>query len=282
MKGIVAFFQGMGFNNTRPALYGWFFNFFFSLFVYFGYYRWLSAAVGKTKIAANPGVEIGGFTFLADIVRSQPGTLSLLFSLALFSALLFLLVSIFVSGGIYSVMVGEERTTLSNLIASSLENFFNMLKTFLMNILNWAVALLIPGVLLVVFLNLRSLTCNETAWQIFTWVWIGITALVLTFSTAIYDLSRIFRLREERNVFYAFKQAILFTFSNKFCLLALFLMYAVSLIILFLIYFVFRYFLENLLYAFFLFIVYQGFILVRYFLKTAVMCAEVQLTGIKE
>ena len=210
------------------------------------------------------------------------GALPLLFSLALFAALLFLLVSIFVSGGIYSVLVGEERTTFSNLIASSLENFFNMLKTALVNFLNWVAALLIPGILLVVFLNLQSPVGNETAWQVFTWVWLGITALVFTFSTAIYDLSRIFRLREERNVFYAFKQAILFTFSHKLCLLALFLVYGLSLMILFLIYMVFRYFLEDLLFVLFLFIVYQGFILARYFLKITVMRAEVQLTGMKE
>jgi hypothetical protein len=280
MQGIVVFFQGLGFKNIRPALYAWFFNFFFSLFIYFACYRWLSDAAGETRNAAEAAGGISLFTFLADLVHGHRGILPLLIALALFAALLFLLVSIFVAGGIYSVLVGEERTTFSNLIASSLENFPRMLKAFLVNILNWAVTLLIPGILLVLFLHIEPLVINEAAWQVFTWAWAGITLLLFIFSTAIYDLTRIFRLREERNVFYAFKQAIRFTFSKKLCLLGLFLVYGVSLMILFLIYAVFQFFLENLLYALFIFIVYQGFILVRYFLKIAVMRAEVQMSGV--
>ncbi|UCH96312.1 MAG: hypothetical protein JSV88_05510, partial [Candidatus Aminicenantes bacterium] len=272
---------GMGFKNVRPAVYAWFFNFFFSLFIYFGYYRIFSRAAGESKIAANVTGEIGIFTFLADIAHRFPGNLSLVFSLALMAAFFFFLVSIFVSAGIYSVMVGDERTTFSNLIASSIENFFNMLKVFLVNILNWLAALIIPGILLVVFLNIKSLALNETILQVFTYIWIGITALIFTFSVAIYDFSRIFRLKEDKNVLYAFKKAIVFTFSNKLNILVIFLMYAVLLVILFLIYAIFNHFLEDLLYVFLLFIIYQVFILVRYFLKVAVMGAEVRLIEIR-
>jgi hypothetical protein len=280
MKGVMAFLKGVGLLNVRPAVYAWFFNFFFSLFIYLGYYWVFTGAAGKTKIAADVAGEIGIFTFLADISRNYNGSLSLLFSLALVAALLFFLVSIFVSGGIYSVLVGDERTTFSNLIASSVENFFSMLKIFLVNILNWAAALFIPGILLFLFLKIESLNLNETALQIFTYIWIAITLLIFTLSTAIYDLSRIFKLKEDRNVFYSLKKAIIFTFSNKLNLAAVFLMYAVSLLVLFLIYAIFNHFLEDLLYVFFLFMIYQGFILVRYFLKVVVMRAEIQLTEI--
>jgi hypothetical protein len=116
--------------------------------------------------------------------------------------------------------------------------------------------------------------------QIFTYIWIAITLLLLAFSTAIYDLSRIFKLKEDKNVFYSLKKAIIFTFSNKLNLAAVFLMYAVSHLVLFLIYAIFDHFLEHLLYVFFLFVIYQGFILVRYFLKVVVMRAEIQLTEI--
>lgn len=282
MKGVMAFFQGLGLKNVRPAVYAWFFNFFFSLFIYFGYYRVFSQAAGETKIAKDVVGEIGMFTFLADISRSDNGSLSLMFSLALMAAILFFLVSIFVSAGIYSVLVGDERTTFSNLIASSVENFFNMLKVFLVNILNWVVALFIPGILLVLFLNIKSLLLNETAIQVFTYIWLAIAALIFTISAALYDLSRIFRLKDDRNVLIAFKKAILFTFSNKLNIFAVFLLYAVSLGILFLIYAVFNHFFEDLLYVSILFILYQGFILVRYFLKVVVMRAEVQLTEIRE
>lgn len=280
MKGLKAFLKGVGLKNVRPAVYAWFFNFFFSLFIYLGYYWVFSGAAGNTKIAADAAGEIGLFTFLADISRNYNGGLSLLFSLALIAALLFFLVSIFVSGGIYSVLVGDERTTFSNLIASSVENFFNMVKIFLVNILNWAVLLFIPGILLFLFLKIKSLYLNETALQIFTYIWMALTLLIFTFSTAIYDFSRVFKLKEDKNVFYSLKKAIIFTFRNKLNLAAVFLMYAVFLLVLFLIYAIFNHFLEDLLYVFFLFLIYQGFILVRYFLKVVLMRAEIQLTGI--
>jgi hypothetical protein len=280
MRGLKAYIKGMGLKNVRPAVYAWFFNLFFSLFIYLGYYWVFSGAAGETKIAADVAGEIGVFTFLADIFRNYNSSLFLLFYFALAAAILFFLVSIFVAGGIYSVMVGDERTTFSNLIASSVENFFSMLKIFLVNILNWATALLIPGISLYLFLNIESLYLNETALQIFTYIWTAITLLFLTFAVAIYDLSRIFKLKEDKNVFFSFKKAIIFVFSNKLNLAAVFLMYVVSLLVLFLIYAIFNHFLEDLLYVFFLFIIYQVFILVRYFLKVVVMRAEIQLTEI--
>ena len=130
------------------------------------------------------------------------------------------------------------------------------------------------------FLKTKTLAHNETALQIFTYIWTAITLLILTFAVAIYDLSRIFKLKEDKNVFHSFKKAIIFTFSNKLNLAAVFLMYAVSLLVLFLIYAIFSHFLEDLLYVIFLFMIYQGFILVRYFLKIVVMRAEIQLTEI--
>jgi hypothetical protein len=282
MKGIIAFLKGLGLKNIRPAGYAWFFNFLFSFFIYFGYYQVFSGAAGKTKIAADIVGEIGIFTFLADTFQNYNSSLSLLFSIALLSIVLFFLVSLFVTGGIYSVLVGDERTTLSNLLASSVENFFSMLKIFLVNILNWLVALLIPGILLFLFLKIQSLILNETAIQIFSIIWIAIVLVILTFSTAIYDFSRIFKLKEDKNVFYSFKKAIIFTFSNKLYIAIVFLIYALFLMFLFLIYLIFDHFFENVLYVFFLFILYQGFILVRYFLKVVVMQAEVQLAGNSE
>jgi hypothetical protein len=280
MKGLKAFLKGVGLKNVRPTVYAWFFNLFFSLFIYLGYYWVFAGAAGKTRIAADVAGEIGIFTFLADISRNSDTSLSLLFSLALVAVFLFFLVSIFVSGGIYSVLVGDERTTFSNLIASSVENFFSMLKIFLVNILNWVAALIIPGILLFLFLKIESFSLNETAMQIFTYIWMAITLLAFSFAVAIYDLSRIFKLKEDKNVFYSLKKAIIFVFSNKLNLAVVFLMYAVSLLVLFLIYVIFNHFLEDLLYVFFLFMIYQGFILVRYFLKVVVMRAEIQLTEI--
>jgi hypothetical protein len=276
-KGARAFFKSIGFKTIRPAVYAWFFNFCFSLLIYFGCYRVFSTAAGKSAIANDVYGEVGVFTFLADIARNYTGSLSLLFSIALLSILLFLAVSIYVSGGIYSVLVEEERGTLVNLVASSTENFLDMLKIFLACILVWLVALSVPGLMLLLFLKTKSLAYNETAVRIFTYLWIGITALLLTFAAVIYDFARIFKLKDDRNLWQTFKKTLRFTFSNKLNILVIFLLYGVSLVIFYLIYMVFVTLVEPLLYIFLVFIFYQGFMLVRYFFKVVVIRAEIKL-----
>jgi len=155
-----------------------------------------------------------------------------------------------------------------------------MIKIFLVNILNWAAALVIPGILLFLFFKSKSLALNETALQVFSYIWMAITLLIFVIAAAIYDLSRVFKLKEDRNVFYSLKKAIIFTFTNKLNLAVVFLLYVVFLLVLFLVYVIFNHFLEDMLYVVFLFMIYQVFILVRYFLKVVVMRAEIQLTGI--
>lgn len=279
MKGFNVFLRGNGLINVRPALYAWFFNFIFSLFIYFGYYKIFANAAGKSTIAADVAGETGVFTFLADISRNYDGSLSLVFFLALLTALLFMVVSIFLAGGIYSVLVDDERTTFSNLLSSSMEHFRSMLKLFFVNIPNWLVALAITGIPLVLFLKTKSLVFNETAWQIFTYLWIGLAVLVLIFSVAIYDFSRVLKIRDDKNVFVSFKNAVVSVFSNKLAILVIFLLYGLSLVFIYLIYTLLAGFVPGFLYTLFIFIVYQGFIMVRYYLKVVAMRAEVELAG---
>ncbi len=113
--------------------------------------------------------------------------------------------------------------------------------------------------------------------EIFLWLWIVITALFLTFSAAIYDFSRIFKLRDDKNILYSFKKGIIFTFSNKLNILAIFVLYALSLAIIYLVYLLVMGIVHDLLYVFLVFLIYQGFIMVRYFLKIVVMRAEIRL-----
>ena len=152
-----------------------------------------------------------------------------------------------------------------------------MLKIFLACIPVWLVALSVPGLMLLLFSKTRSLVLNETAVRIFSYLWIGITALLLTFTVVIYDFARIFKLKDDRNLWQTFKKTLRFTFSNKLNILAIFLLYGVSLVIFYLVYMVFVTLVEPLLYIFLVFIFYQGFMLVRYFFKVVVIRAEIKL-----
>lgn len=278
MEGIIAYFRGNTFRNIRPAVYGWFFNFLFSVFIYYGYYKVFSIPAGSTMISGGEGAgKPGTFTFLADILQHYEGSLPLVFSLAIVFTLVFFLVSIYVSAGIYTVLVENEKTSFTNLIANSTQNFFIMLKISLINLINLFAALIVPALLLLLFLKTKSLYTNESVLGIFFWVWATMTALLFTFSVAIYDFSRIFKLRDDKNSFYSFKQGIKFTFSNKLNILAIFVLYALSLVIIYLVYAVVMGVVQHLLYVILLFGVYQGFIMVRYYLKMVVMRAEIHL-----
>lgn len=281
MKGIISYFRAFGFKCIRPAVYAWFFNFLFTIFIYYGYYKVFSIPAGSTLIpVAEDGgakVNLSTFTFLSDILGHYEGSLPLVFSLAFVYTLVFLLVSVYISGGVYAVLVEKEKTTFTNLIASSTQNFFSMLKISLVNLLNLIAALIVPVLLLVIFFTSESLRSNETVIQVFSWSWVVITGLFLTFSVAVYDFSRIFKLRDDKGSFYSFMQAIKFVFSSKLNILALFVLYGFSLLIIYLVYAVLIGFLEVWLAAFLLFLVYQGFIMVRYYLKIVVMRAEIRL-----
>lgn len=281
MRGIIAYFRGFGFKGIRPAVYAWFFNFLFTVFIYYGYYRVFSIPAGRTLIpfgdTAGVKPNLGTFTLLADILSHYRGSLPLVFSLALVYTIVFVIISIYVSGGVYAVLVEDEKTNFTNLIACSTQNFADMFKVSLVNLINLIAVLIVPGILLLVFFAARSLYTNETIIQVFFWIWVAITALFLTFSTAIYDFSRIIKIKEDRGSFYSFKQAIIFVFSNKLAVLFLFILYGLSLALIYLVFYLTMELQEGLPYAFLLFLVYQAFMMVRYYLKIVVMRAEVRL-----
>lgn len=277
IKSFMEFIKGFSLRAFRPAIYAWFFNLVFSMFVYWGYYKVFVNTSGNSVIAADIS-QTGLFTFLSDIALNHDGSLSLAFYTAALAALFYFLISIFLAGGIYSTIVGRERTTFGNLLASSIENFSGMFKLFLLNLIIVLAAVIISGIPMVIFIANKSLSQSENIIKVFSYAWTILTAVVLIYMIAIYDFSRVFKLKEERGVINAFKKGIRFTFANKLNVLVLFLLYGLTLIILYLMFTVFSGLAGNMDYITVLFIVYQIFMIARYYIKVAVMQAEVTLT----
>lgn len=275
MNGVYAYIRGIGLKNLRPAFFGWFFNLVASLLVYSGSYVVFAHSIGNNPAAADILERIGLLNFLVDTSTNFPGNLSLLLFFAGVIVLLYLPASIFAAGGIYMVFIEDDKTTFTNLIAYSLENFFRMLKMFLVNLFNWFIAIAIPGLVLWMLYRLGLLS-SENGKMIFLFAWVPLAVLAWTVATVIYDFSRIFKLIEDRNIFYSFKKALLFTFSNKINILIIFLLYAVSLGLFYLVHVFLMRLIENLVPCVFIFVVYQGFIITRYFLKIILMRAQVE------
>jgi len=281
MKGVLLFLKGIRFGNIRPALYGWFFNGLFTLVAYLVFYKVFSDAAGDSIIAADIDGQIGLFTFMADIYNNHPGSLPLAIFVGFLSLLFFVVSAIYAGGGIYGVLVDNEKPTFLNMVAASNEHFFSMLKIFVFNLIPWLISLLLPGIILLMIVTGDPGQMNETLLNILLYGIAALAALLLTVSTLLYDFTRIFRIRDDHNLYQSIKRGLRFIFSNKLNIIVLVLLYGFSLLLFYVIYALLMNLVESFLFYVFIFMLYQGFIMARYFMKIVLIRAEIELVGIR-
>ncbi|MCK5005265.1 MAG: hypothetical protein KAS21_09265 [Candidatus Aminicenantes bacterium] len=269
---------GRGFNlrSIKLAAYAWFYNMFLSSIIYFGFYMVFVISAGKSMIAEKIGMY-GLFTALLDIFNNFPGSFTLLVSICFYFGILYVITSVFISAGIFSVMIEEEKATFFTLLSASIDNFFRFLKVFLINVINFALALIPMAFLVFVFWMTLERSLNETLFGIFIVIFFIIAMILLVFSVAIYDYSRIIRLKDGRNFFFSFREGVRFVFKNKKNILLLFLFYFISTGVLYIIFKLFMSVAEDFLGMIIVFILYQVVILIRYFLKIIIINGEFEL-----
>ncbi len=271
--------RGFSLRSIRLSAYAWLFNIFFSFIIYFGFYMVFTISAGKSMIEDNIGMY-GQFTVLMDIFNNFPGSFALLMSICFYFIILYAVSSVFISAGIFSVMIEEEKATFFTLLSSSIDNFFRFLKVFLINLINFGIALLPMAFLVFVFWKTMERSFNETLSGIFLIVFIVIAVILLIFSVAIYDYSRIIRLRDGKNFFFSFKEGIRFVFSHKKNIVIIFLFYIFSSAVLYLIFKLLMSVAEDFFGLIAVFLFYQVFVLIRYFLKIVVINGEFELIRI--
>jgi hypothetical protein len=236
----------------------------------------LGKAVGNSFIS-HEAANFGEWTIIIETLRSLGHAAPLMVTLLLIFGALFILVSIFVSGGVYGILVSEEGSSYRNLLHLSAENFFKMLKVFFINLVNWIVVAIFSGLLAFIFSAIFEATYNESLVWPFIYIWVIVTGLLAVFAIAAYDFSRIIRLRDERNFVYSYKKGMMALFANKLNVLALFFVFAAITVFSHLLLSVFLNQLGDLLHVLLIFLVFQGFIWFRYYIKTLIMNAEVHL-----
>jgi len=271
--------RGFTLRSIKLAAYAWFYNMLLSFIIYFGFYMVFSISAGRSMIAEK--IEMYGlFTTMLDIFNNFPGSFTLLVSICFYFAILYLMTSVFISAGIFSVMLEEEKATFFTLLSASIDNFFKFLKVFLINVVNFALALIPMAFLVFVFWMTLERTLDESLFGIFLVILFVIAMILLVFSVAIYDYSRIIRLKDGRNFFFSFREGVRFVFRNKKNILFLFLFYFISTGVLYIIFKLFMSVAEDFLGMIFVFILYQGFVLIRYFLKIIIINGEFELIRI--
>jgi hypothetical protein len=227
MKGIRSFIGGFGIRNVKPAAFGWIFNFAFALAVFYGVGKLLSYAFGETLLAESI-TSVGLFTVVSEVVRHCADGVWVIASLGFFSVGLFWIVSIFLSGGVYGVLVFGEQESFRNLISSAIENFFKMAVVFLVNIVVWLAAGFLSILALLGLFKLHSALFTRFSLDPFIWAWVGLATVFLLFASAVHDFSKIFRLRGEKNSLKSFARAIRFVSTHKLIVALLSLLYLAS------------------------------------------------------
>lgn len=265
--------KGISLRSLRLAGYAWLFNILFSFIIYFGFYMVFTISAGRSMIEDH--VEMYGlFTVLMDIFNNFPGSFSLLLSICFYFVLLYAVSSVFISAGIFSVMMEEEKAEFFTLLSASIENFFKFLKVFLVNLINFGIALLPMAFLVFVFWKTLERSFNETMFGVFLVVSVILAVIIMILSVAIYDYSRIIRLRDGRNFFFSFRGGIRFVFSHKKQIVGIFLFYMFSSAILYMVFKLLMSVLEGFLGFIGVFLLYQIFLLIRYLLKVVVIHGE--------
>lgn len=280
MKGIRAFIRGFGIRNVAPAAFGWIFNFVFALVAFYGVGKLLSYAFGETLLAENV-TPIGLFTVASDVVRHCADGVWVIAALGSFSVGLFLIVTVFLSGGVYAVLIFDGRGSFRNLISSAIGNFFKIAVVFLINIVNWLAAGFLSLLALFGFLKLHSVLFPRLPLEPFIWVGAGVTMVFLLYASAVHDFSKIFRLREEKNGLTSFVKAIRFVYTHKLVVAVLSLLYLASGGAVLLVYGLLLGSGERAAAAPFavLFAVYEIVIYFRYYLKTVLIRAWIDIVS---
>jgi hypothetical protein len=273
MKGLLAFFNGFGIQNLRPAIYAWFANLVLSMIIFIGFFALFTFSSGKTLMGDQIHTPTGLSNFFIDILYNFQGNLFILVVLSILMAVIYLFTSIFIAGGIYSILITEEKINFRNLLNESLNHFFSMFKIALINLINLTISIIFPAAVCFLLLKAPFSAHDESALRLFIYSSAFISLILLIFSISIYDFSRIIRLKTGKNTIISFKNAIKSVFSNKINLLLIYLIYAITLFFLFLISII----LENLFYPYLLFFLHQMFMLIRYFFKIVVMRAEIKI-----
>ena len=280
MKSWQTFIQGFGFKNIRIAGYCWLFNFFFSLLLFFGINQAFLNFAGESVLARD--VTAGNyFLLLSDFLTHSSSSFLLMLAMGVFFFFLFILFSFFISSGVYTVFSTGENPSFLNLLAASWENFFGFIKVFLVNLVNWAVALAFSGLVLMVAVVIQSGLDSDAWLEVWAWSWIVLTVLCLVFASAIADFSKIWRVKEGRNSFYCFWKGLRFVFSHARLILALVLFYlAANAVLLLLVWALFGS-LERIAQTPFwvLLIAYELAVFLRYFLKVSLVRSQVNLAG---
>ena len=150
MKAIPGYFKEIGVREARLTLYAWLVNALAGAAILWGFHEFF------VSVSGNPLSAKGIYyfwlpTFLNDLSINYPGSMAAIAMAGLAIIIALWLLSIFLSGGTYALLLHLGRVSIKRLFTLSAEHFTRMLKMFSANIPNFLAASVIPGILFYVY-----------------------------------------------------------------------------------------------------------------------------------
>ncbi len=277
MKELVNALKKTGKRDLAMALYPWTANTVIGMALTWAGARFFMSRAGE-PVFADGRFRYFISTLLHELRVNYPGTVTAMIVIGILIIIALVLVSLFISAGIYGVLAAGERVTVKSLLSRSVKHFGRFFRISLAGIPVWIVSCIIPGVIFYLHKRAQEQQLDESLLWTFLWAWVPITILFVIFASAVVDFARIIGITGNDNVFKAIWLGLKRFLSRWGAVLVLFILYFILTALVF--------FIQNLLGGwaenmFILsFILYQVIIFSRYFLKAVLMRAEVALGGV--
>jgi|GEM_PF-1077777 len=278
MKAIIAYFKDISARELKLSLYAWLANAIAVSVILWGFHGFFVSASG------NPLSDKGVYyfwlpTFLNDLSINYPGSIAALGMAAAAVLIALWLLSVFLSGGVYALLLHLGRVSVKRLITLSAEHFIRMMKLFFANIPNFIAASVIPGIFFYIHYKKQQPSVEESLLMSFIYGWSALLVLFYIYSIAVYDLSRIHALRDERGIFASLKSGIRSVFANKLSVFLIFLVYLVLVALLSLVCARITGFFKESRSELIVIAIQQAFLFLRYLSKILLMRAETQIAA---
>ncbi|HDP94115.1 MAG TPA: hypothetical protein ENN40_02010 [Candidatus Aminicenantes bacterium] len=277
MKAVQAYVASFRGRTVAVAVYLWAAGLIFSLPAYLGFSRLISSTLGDSLLLEMTE-KYGSFTVWLELFsRGKMGFRLLLYQLGVL-VLVFALFSLFLSGGVYGVFVSRDSPRLFNFLSRAWKNLPAFFKLFLTCWLIWIPMLAVSLLGFVLLAGFLRESGNETLFRWLFLTWGGVTLIMIGYTMAVYDLSRIRRLQGVRGTWKSFRSGMNFVHRHVLVLITLFFLFLVPLLLIFCLTSAFSDIAGPLPHI----VTFAGFqvlMWMRYFFKSVFMHAETRVAG---
>jgi len=227
----------LGFNqvrNTKRLILVFFMaNFFFALIVMLPFRAILSDFIGNSLMGAKLGGHLD-MDFLFEFFKNKSSTISAVQSLLLFSAVIYWLFNLFLSGGAFAIFASGEKYQASVFWGNSAKYFGRFIRLILWSLPVFAILFclqFLEGFFEKMFFGSDPYQ-NITFWG--NWIKVGLRYISFILFWMVIDYARIYTVvNDERKMRKSVWQGVRFTFSNLLKTFTLsFLLFLVGAIIL--------------------------------------------------